>query len=180
MRGSQFRSSLKKWPMRKASGPERHPFDSIEPITTPLTPKHPDSGCFADWFLHNRRMVGMQVFWRWQRSNPNNPTTHIVRLHFLEENWKYQMAIRTEDFDKLKSLEHSMVWWMISAELREGIVIIIKGKTYWWSYDRLWKITALLVTTWRMQWVTRESVGNTRLLPCAKLLLVPMNFFSSG
>ena len=32
---------LKKWPARKASGPERHPFDSTEPITTPLIPKHP-------------------------------------------------------------------------------------------------------------------------------------------
>ena len=32
MRGCQFRSSLKKWPARKASGPERHPFDSAEPI----------------------------------------------------------------------------------------------------------------------------------------------------
>ena len=32
---------LKKWPARKASGPERHPFDSAEPITTPLIPKHP-------------------------------------------------------------------------------------------------------------------------------------------
>ena len=32
-------------------GPERHPFDSAEPITTLLTAKHPESGCFADWFL---------------------------------------------------------------------------------------------------------------------------------
>ena len=30
---------------------KRHPFDSAEPITTPLIPKHPESGCFADWFL---------------------------------------------------------------------------------------------------------------------------------
>ena len=51
MRGFQFRLSLKKWPARKASGPQRHPFDSAEPITTPLIPKRPESGCFADWFL---------------------------------------------------------------------------------------------------------------------------------
>ena len=37
MGGFQFRSSLKKWPARKASGPERHPFDSAEPIITLLT-----------------------------------------------------------------------------------------------------------------------------------------------
>ena len=51
MRGFWFRSSLKKWPSRKASEPDRHTFDSAEPITTPLIPKHPESGCFADWFL---------------------------------------------------------------------------------------------------------------------------------
>ena len=44
MRGFRFRSSLKKWPARKASGPERHPFDSAEPITTLPIPKHPEAG----------------------------------------------------------------------------------------------------------------------------------------
>ena len=51
MRSFRFRSSLKKWPARKASGREHHPLYSTEPITTPLIPKHPESGCFADWFL---------------------------------------------------------------------------------------------------------------------------------
>ena len=51
MRGFRFRSSLKKWPARKASGTERYCFDGAEPITTPLKPKHPESGCFGDWFL---------------------------------------------------------------------------------------------------------------------------------
>ena len=46
-----FRSSLKKGPARKASGSERHPFEGAEPITTPLIAKHPESGCFAGWFL---------------------------------------------------------------------------------------------------------------------------------
>ena len=50
MRGFRFRSSLKKRPTRKASGPELYPFDSAEPITTPLIPKHPESGCLANWF----------------------------------------------------------------------------------------------------------------------------------
>ena len=44
-------SSLQSDPARKASGPERDPFDSAEPITTLLIPKHPESGCFADWFF---------------------------------------------------------------------------------------------------------------------------------
>ena len=37
-------------PARKAYGPERYPFDSAEPSTL-LKPKHPEFGCFADWFL---------------------------------------------------------------------------------------------------------------------------------
>ena len=41
----------KKGRARKASGSERHPFDSAELITTSLIPKHP--GCFADWFLRD-------------------------------------------------------------------------------------------------------------------------------
>ena len=53
MRGFRFRSSLKKGPVRKASGPERHTFDSAEPITTPLIPKHAESGYFVDWFLRD-------------------------------------------------------------------------------------------------------------------------------
>ena len=51
MRGFRFRLSLEKGPAQKASGPERHPFDSTKPITTPVIPKHPDSGFFADSFL---------------------------------------------------------------------------------------------------------------------------------
>ena len=51
MRGFRFQLCLKKGPARKAPGPERHPFDSTEPITTPLIPKHPEYGCLADWFL---------------------------------------------------------------------------------------------------------------------------------
>ena len=34
------------------------------------------------------------------RSNQNNPSTHHVRFRFLEENWKYQMPVRTKDLDK--------------------------------------------------------------------------------
>ena len=35
-------------------------------------------------YSHNRCVIGTRVVWRWQRSNPNNPSTHQVRLphHF--------------------------------------------------------------------------------------------------
>ena len=50
-----------------------------------------------------------------------------------------------------------MVWWMKSAELREG-----KLKS-----NERHIVGLVLVTTWQMQCVTRESVSNTLLLPRA-------------
>lgn len=38
-------------PVQKASTPECDPFDSAEPVTTPLIPTHPESGCFDEWLL---------------------------------------------------------------------------------------------------------------------------------
>ena len=129
MCGFRFQSSLKKWPAWKASGPERHLFDSAKQITTPLIPKHPESGCCAwryvllvpwryrmfqmlrlDYNL-NRHMMRTQVVWRWQRSNPNNLSTHHVRFCFLEENWKYQIPVRTGDLDKTFSQSHWIIKW---------------------------------------------------------------------
>ena len=121
MRGFRFRSSLKKWPARKASGPERHPFDSAEPITTPLIPKHPESGCSADWFLGDVECfkcsdwitITIGAWWGrgWFEADedqiPNNPSTRHVRFRFLKGNWKYQMSLRTEDLDKAIA-EHSI------------------------------------------------------------------------
>ena len=51
-------------------------------------------------YNHNRGVIGTRVVWRWQGSNPNNPSTHDVRFHFLEGNWKCQMPVRTEEFDR--------------------------------------------------------------------------------
>ena len=60
----------------------------------------------------------------------------------------------------------------VSAELqvREGIV----------NYVQKRHIGGLADRTWHMQCVKRESVGNTLLLPRAKMLLVPMNFTLAG
>ena len=47
-----FSQVLKSDPRKKFSGPDRFPFDSAGPITSSLLiPKHPECGCFADWFL---------------------------------------------------------------------------------------------------------------------------------
>ena len=51
-----------------------------------------------------------------------------VRFRFLEENWKYQMPILTEDLDEaiaevIGTFDGVVsMWRMINAELREGIV----------------------------------------------------------
>ena len=64
------------------------------------------------------------------RLNQNNRSTHHVRFRFLEENWKYQMPVRTKDLDKaiaevigtFEGVEE------IIALLREGIVNYIERK----------------------------------------------------
>ena len=48
---SGFGQVLKSDPREKPLAQSAIPFDSAEPITTPLIPKHTESGCFADWFL---------------------------------------------------------------------------------------------------------------------------------
>ena len=88
------------------------------------------------------------------------------------------MPVCTEDLDKamaeVTGTFHNVE--EISAELRESIVNYIKGETYWrFCRPARWKITAVPVTTRHM-----GSVDNTRHLLRAKMLLVPMNFFSSG
>ena len=43
--GQVLKSDTREKPLDLSS-----PFASTEPITTPLIPKHPESGCFANWF----------------------------------------------------------------------------------------------------------------------------------
>ena len=113
---------LKKWPARKASGPERHPFDSAEPITTPLIPKHPSplaSSAFGRTrvgctklpvarekkplvprvrFLRRDRHIstidlrGNDTFW--QISLPSSHTTSFVKL-----DWKGNSIVALTDYD---------------------------------------------------------------------------------
>ena len=157
MCGFRFRSSLKKWTAQKASGPERHPLDSAEPITTRLILKHPESECFAA----RDRDAGVL--------KQSNHTSRMFCFCFLEENWNRR-------FRPGYSRSHwNIRWWGgNTCGIKRGHCNYIQ------RIDRLWKITAVPVTTWHMQCVKRGSVGNTRLLPRAKMLLVSMNFFSSG
>ena len=158
-----------------------------------LIPKHP-AGCFADYrifqmlwldYNHNRRVIGTRVVWRCKGSNPNNPSTHHVRFHFLEGNWKCQMPVRTEEFDRATA-EVTGTFDGVE-EIWEGIV----NNYFYMSFLKRKDVLAVLPTGcgksllfqlkstlhWHMQWVKRGSVGNIKLLPRAKMLLVPMNFF---
>ena len=65
-------------------------------------------------YNHNRRVIRTRVVWRWQRSNPNNPSTHHVRFRFLEENWKHQMPVWTKDLDKAIA-EAGRSYWNIQG-----------------------------------------------------------------
>ena len=93
------------------------------------------------------------------------------------------MPVRTKDLDKaiaevigtFEGVEE------IIALLREGIVNYLQRKGIGGLADRLdGKSLLFQLLPGMMQCVKRGSAGNTRLLPPAKMLLVPMNFFSSG
>ena len=91
------------------------------------------------------------------------------------------MPSRTEDLDKAIA--------KVTGTF-DGVEEIITGLRHCELYakerhiggvaDWPWKITPVPVTTWHMQCVEKGSVGNTRLLPCGKMLLVLTNFFSNG
>ena len=70
----------------------------------------------------------------------------------------------------------------ISAEQKEDIVNYIQRKDIL-AADQLWKITGhhCCYSYYLVYAVCkRGSLGNTWVLPRAKMMLVPMNFFSSG
>ena len=93
------------------------------------------------------------------------------------------MPVRTKHLDKViaevigtfEGVEE------IIALLREGIVNYIQRKDIRGLADRLdGKSLLFQLLPGMMRCVKRGSAGNTRLLPPAKVLLVPMNFFPSG
>ena len=83
-------------------------------------------------YNYNRRVIGTRVVWTWQGSNPDNQSTHHVHFHFLEENWKYQMPVRTEDFDK--AIGEVIGTFSGVEEMWEGIVdYYLKERHIWRS-----------------------------------------------
>ena len=152
-RSFQFRSSLQKSPVRKASGPEGHPFDSAEPMTTPLIPKHPESGCFADWFLGDGKCfkcsdwititIGARSGRGWFKGDKDQIQTILAHVTYIFTSWKRignirSVCVRTEDLDKagahlLDKAKAEVIGTFdcveeISAELRENIVNYIQRK----------------------------------------------------
>ena len=129
-------------------------------------------------YNHNRYVIGTRVVWRWQGANANNPSTHHVRFHFLEGKRKYQTPVRTEDLDM--AIAEVIGTFDGVEEIWEGIVnYYLKERHIGGLSDRLWKITAVPVSTWHMQWVKRGLVGNIKRLPRATMLLQCSNEFFS-
>ena len=116
--------SIKKVTCAKKSGPREKPLDqSAIPLIAPSqlpdrlyqNIQKLDVYWLVPWrcrmlqmlwldYSHNRRVIGTQVVWRWQRSDPNNPSTHQVRLpyhfhrygghiEFIRELWHAQGAL---------------------------------------------------------------------------------------
>ena len=153
MRGLRFRLSLKKWPARKASGLERHPFDSAEPIAYTKTSRIWMFCWLIPWryrmfqtlwldYNHKRRVIGTRVV-----SN-NRSTLHVV---FVFAFWN---RIGTEDLDQAISEVHWNIRWCGGNKFgtKRGHCNYIQ------RIDRLWKITAVPVTTWHMQCVKGQRV----------------------
>ena len=129
----------KKRPARKAFGPERHPFDSAEPSTL-LIPKHPEFGCFVDRCLWDVECFKCSDWITVREARDQDAgglkVTQSISSHvcfcLLEENWKYQMAVRAiakviRTFDGVEG---------ISAEQKEGIVNYIQRKDIYWQSCR--------------------------------------------
>ena len=161
MRGLRFGLSLKKWPARKASGQERHPFDSAEPIAYTKTWMF----CWLiPWryrmfqtlwldYNHKRPLIGTRVVWN------NRSTLHVV---FVFAFWN---RIGTEDLDQAIS---EVIGTLDGVE---EISVGLRDCNYIQRIDRLWKITAVPVTTWHMQCIKGQRV-DLRLSKCALFLLL--------
>ena len=127
MRGLRFRLSLKKWPTRKASGQERHPFDSAEPIAYTKTSRIWMFCLLIPWryrmfqtlwldYNHKRGVIETRVVW------DNRSTLHVVFV------FAFRNRIGTEDLDQAISEVIGTFDGVeeISVGLREDIVIIFK------------------------------------------------------
>ena len=92
-------------------------------------------------YNHNRRVIGTRVVW-------NNPSTHHACFVFVF--WK---RIETEDLDQ--AIAEVTGTFDGEEEIR---VELREDTNYIQRIDRLWKITAVPVTTWHMQCV-KKGVG---------------------
>ena len=126
-------------------------------MTTPLIPKHPEYGCFADWFLGDGECfkcsdwititIGAWSGHRWFEDDKDQIQTIQAHITYGVTSWKrignirclYEpVCVRTEDLDKaeahlLDKAKAKVIGTFdgveeISAELREGIVNYIQRK----------------------------------------------------
>ena len=164
MRGLRFGLSLKKWPARKASGQERHPFDSAEPIAYTKTWMF----CWLiPWryrmfqrlwldYNHKRLVIGTQMVWN------NRSILHVV---FVFAFWN---RIGTKDLDQAIS---EVIGTFDGVE---EISVGLRDCNYIQRIDRLRRITAVPVTThdYLAYAVYKRAAGRLRLSKCALFLLL--------
>ena len=134
-------------------------------------------------YNHNRRMIGTRVVWRWRRSNSKQSKYTSRTFLLLGRELEISDACTNGRFRWGNSWSHWNIRWCGGNKCgtkRGHFKLYAKERHIGGLAVWLWKITPVPVTTWHMQCVKKGSVGNTWLLPCAKMLLVPMKFFSNG
>ena len=126
-------------------------------MTTPLIPKHPESGCFADWFLGDGECfkcsdwititIGAWSGHGWFEGDKDQIQTIQAHVTYVFTSWKrienirclYEpVCVRTEDLDKarahlLDKAKAEVIGTFDGVEEISALWIIFKEKSYWRS-----------------------------------------------
>ena len=153
-------------------------------MTTPLIPKHPESGCFADWFLGDGECfkcsdwimitIGAWSRHRWFEGDKGQIQTIQAHITYVFTSWKrignirclYEpVCVRTEDLDKA------------GAHLLDKAKAEVIGTLFWWCGGNKYR-----TKRGHCELYSKKSHigGLADQLWKIKMLLVPMNFLSSG
>ena len=109
-------------------------------------------------------------------------TIHLESRMFLP----FGRELEISDGCTNNSQSHQNIWWCGGNKCRtkRGHCKLRSKERHFGSLaDRLWKITGHhCCSSYYLVYAVckRGSLGNTWVLSCAKMMLVPMNFFSSG
>ena len=107
------------------------------------------------WLDNDGAWSGRRVVWRWQRSIASNPSTCYLGFRFLlwkfrNIKWLYELKMI---YRQGNSRSHGIVWWCGGsncATKRGYHKLYSKERHIVGLANRLWKVTAVAVTTWHV------------------------------